>query len=155
MKFSEDFVMPGTEELKSLETWVNVCESILMNGRTKYVAPEHLDDEAKEAWLSEKQEKDPQLDRFRVVQEHKPVAPLEISWVSKTCGDSQTYTKGEATVSYAVNVVKSIRWPGAMTVCKNGRFTNVYIGNGVKREDPSFQPTSPPVVDVEPVDPVE
>lgn len=54
-----------------------------------------------------------------------------------------------------MNVIKSIRWPGALTVCKNGKFTNIYVGNGVKRVDPSFNPTSPPVVDQEPVDPVE
>jgi len=59
MKFSEDFTMPSFEELKSLETWSNIYESILKNGRTKYVAPAHLDDEAKEAWITEKQETDP------------------------------------------------------------------------------------------------
>lgn len=54
MKFTEDFNMPGTEELKSLEVWGNVCESLLKNGRTKYVAPDGLDDEAKEAWITER-----------------------------------------------------------------------------------------------------
>lgn len=54
MKFTEDFSMPGTEELKSLEVWGNVCESLLKNGRTKYVAPDGMDDEAKEAWITER-----------------------------------------------------------------------------------------------------
>ena len=52
-------------------------------------------------------------------------------------------------------MIKSIRWPGACTVCKNGKFTNMYVGTGVKRVDPSFNPTSPPVIDMEPTDPME
>jgi len=89
MKFTEDFAMPGTEELKSLEAWSNVSQSLLKNGRTAYVAPDHLDDEAKEAWMSEMTEKDPQPERFRALNEHVPVAPLETSWISKVAGDAQ------------------------------------------------------------------
>jgi len=155
MKFAEEFAMPGTEELKSLESWSNVSESLLRNGRTKYVAPEGLDDEAKEAWITEKAEADPQIERFRTINEHQPLAGLETAWISKTAGDTQQYTKGDGSVCYAVNVIKSIRWPGAVTVCKNGKFTNVYVGYGVKRVDPSFNPTVPPNVDSEPSDPVE
>lgn len=155
MKFAEEFAMPGTEELKSLESWSNVSESLLKNGRTKYVAPEGLDDEAKEAWITEKQEADPQIERFRTINEHQALAGLETAWISKTAGDTQQYTKGDGSVCYAVNVIKSIRWPGAVTVCKNGKFTNVYVGYGVKRVDASFNPTTPPNVDSEPSDPVE
>lgn len=69
---------------------------------------------------------------------------METSWISKVVGDPQQYTKGEGQVSYAVNVLKSIRWPGAITVSKGGKFTNVYVGYGVKRVDSSFNPTTPP-----------
>jgi hypothetical protein len=31
--------MPGTDELKSLESWVNVSSSILKIGRTTHIAP--------------------------------------------------------------------------------------------------------------------
>jgi len=54
MKFAEEFSMPGTDELKSLENWSNVTQPILMNGRTGYLAPENLaGEEEKEAWLAE------------------------------------------------------------------------------------------------------
>jgi len=114
-----------------------------------------MNDEEKEAFMSEMSEKDPQVDRFRALNEHAPVLNMETAWISKVAGDSQQYTKGESTVSYAVNVVKSIKWPGAVTVCKGGKFTNVYVGYGIKRVDPSFNPTSPPEIDTEPMDPVE
>ena len=115
--------------------------------------PAGLNEEDREAWLSEMGEKDPQVEKFRTLNEHAPITGMETAWVSKTCGDAQTYNKGEGQVSYAVNVIKSLRWPGALTVCKGGKFTNVYIGYGVKRGDPSFKPTSPPTVDVEPEEP--
>jgi len=53
MKFAEEFAMPSSEELKSLETWSNVAPSVLKNGRTTHMAPEGLDEEAKEAYLGE------------------------------------------------------------------------------------------------------
>ncbi len=40
-------------------------------------------------------------------------------------------------------------------MCKGGKFTNVYIGYGMKRFDSCFNPTSPPTIDFEPVDAVE
>lgn len=85
-----------------------------------------------------------------------PVPGMETAWVSKVVGDPQQYTKGDTPVTYAVNVIKSLRWPGALTVCKGGKFTSVYIGYGIKRdENPSFYPTAPPVVDADPVDPLD
>jgi len=44
----------------------------------------------------------------------------------------------EGTVSYAVNVVRSLRWPGAVTVAKGGKFCNFYIGYGLKKGDSSY-----------------
>lgn len=58
--------------------------------------------------------------------------------------------EGGNPVSYAVNVIKSQRWPGAVTVSKGGKFTNVYIGYGIKRGDPIFNPTEPPEVQKDP-----
>lgn len=88
MKFAEDFAMPGTDELKSLENWSNVATSILKNGRTAYVAPPDLDEEARDAYLADMGEKDPQVERFRALNEHAPILGMESSWISKVCGDS-------------------------------------------------------------------
>jgi len=72
----------------------------------------------------------------------------------KIAGDQQRYTKlgSEDTASYAVNVVRSLRWPGALTVACGNRFTSVYVGYGMKRGDVSFSPTEPPEVMSDPVD---
>ena len=74
-------------------------------------------------------EDDKAEDRFRAINEDTTVLGSETAWISKVCGDSQQYNKagGEGTTSYAVNVVKSLRWPGAYTVAKSGQHTNIYI----------------------------
>jgi radial spoke head protein 4A len=52
MKLAEEFALPSTEELKSIEVWGNVYSSILKVGRTSHEAPEGLSDEDKEAYLA-------------------------------------------------------------------------------------------------------
>ena len=76
------------------------------------------------------------------------------AWSSKVVGDLQTYTKGEGAVSYAVNVIQSMRWPGAVTVSKGGKFCSLYVGDGQKRGDTCFNPIEPPTILMEPNDAV-
>lgn len=81
---------------------------------------------------------------------------METAWLSKVYGDQQQYRKGEeATTAYCVNVLKSLRWPGALTVAKGGKFTSIYVGYGMKRGDPSYNPIEPPEVQKDPIDQVE
>ena len=101
-------------------------------------------------------EQDPQVDRYRGINEDTPVfAGMEAAWVSKIVGDSQPYNQlppKDGTTSYAVNVLKSLRWPGAVTVAQNGKFASIYVGYGLKRGDVCFNPTEPPEVQRDPSD---
>ena len=56
--------------------------------------------------------------------------------------------------SYAVNMLTSNRWPGAVTVAKGGKFCNIYIGDGLKRGDQCFSPNEPPKMCSDPTDSV-
>jgi hypothetical protein len=58
-------------------------------------------------------------------------------------------------VNYAINVIKSLRWPGAVTVSKSGEYCNIYIGDGNKREGASYGPTHVPDVQDDPKEAVE
>jgi len=49
-----------------------------------------------------------------------------------------------------VNVIRSLRWPGAVTVSKGGKCTSVYVGYGMKKGDPSYNPVEPPSVCADP-----
>ena len=77
--------------------------------------------------------------------------------MSKVVGDTQLYSEGGEgeTVSYAINVIRSLRWPGAITVSKGGKCTSIYVGYGLKKGDPSYNPVEPPMVAADPDEDVE
>ena len=96
-------------------------------------------------------EEDKVEERFRALNDegYAGYAGLEFAWLNKTKGDAQIYeNKAEEGTQfcYAVNVVTSLRWPGAMTVAKGGKFVSIYIGDGCKRGDQSYNPTETPEV---------
>jgi hypothetical protein len=91
IKYSEDFSMPSTTDLSSLENWSNLNPTILKVGRTTHVdtePPEEWDDEKKEAFArmleDDKQDEAP----FRTINEHTPIKGLELCWLSKVVGDT-------------------------------------------------------------------
>ncbi len=43
-------------------------------------------------------------------------------------------------------MIKSTRWPGAVTVAKGGQYCNLYIGDGIKNGDNTLIPSEPPEV---------
>ncbi|MCG8378554.1 MAG: hypothetical protein MI865_03650 [Proteobacteria bacterium] len=118
MKLAEEFAVPATEELKSLETWAHLHAIILNAGRITHAVPDHIKEEEKDEYLEKLNTDDPTVERFRALNEDAPMPGLETAWLSKIAGDPQPYNKlgGEGTSTYAVNVIKSLRWPGAVTV---------------------------------------
>lgn len=159
VKMSEEFALPSTDELKTLEAWGNTQASILKVGRTSHHAPEGLEDEAKEAYLAEQEASgDTPAERFRALVEHTAMPGMETAWLSKVVGDQQQYNQTggkEGTTSYSVNVIKSLRWPGATTVQKGGKFCNIYLGWGLKTGDANMFPIEPADVQRDPEDPTE
>lgn len=83
---------------------------------------------------------------------------LKPYWLTKVVGDPQPYAggkEGDAPSSYCATVVRSLLWPGALTVAKGGKYMNVYVGNGLKRGDACFYPIEPPEVNIDPTDQIE
>ena len=162
-KYADEFAWP--EDLKNTEIWVHGHPMILQAGRTTHVLSPDTPEEGKEEILNGLNEKDPACERYsKAVKEDAPVAGLPLqgedpgfSWVGKVCGDTQPYNNlgKEGTTSYAVNVIKSLRWPGAVTVAQSGKFANIYVGYGLKKGDTCFNPTEPPEIMKDPVDQVE
>jgi hypothetical protein len=119
--------MPGTNELQSMETWTRAHPILLKAGRCTHAVPAHIGEEEKEEYMAKLEENDKTVERFSTgLNEDVPIPGLETAWISKIVGDTQSY-KGapgkEGDITYAVNVIKSLRWPGALTVCKGGKFT--------------------------------
>merc|ERR1712113_84894 len=47
-------------------------------------------------------------------------------------GDQGIYRVGAAEKTYRVTAVKSLIWPGAVTVAQGSKFANIYVGYGLK-----------------------
>ena len=153
MKFGEEFVFPKTEELKDIKAWGNVHGIILQAGRTTHMPPNVPEDDLPAA-MEELEAKDPTVERFRDIGEHALFAAEQPCWISKVVGDTQQYADASGAegenVSFAVNIIKSLRWPGALTVSKGGKCTSIYVGHGMKKGDPSYNPIEPPTVQEDP-----
>lgn len=54
--------------------------------------------------------------------------------------------EGDALTSNCLNVLRSLRWPGAVTVAKGKKVTSVYVGYGMKKGGALFTPDVPPEV---------
>lgn len=148
----------STDDFKSLENWSHFPPYILKAGRGTHYVPAGMEEDAAKEYSDKLAEEDPPVERFKSIGEDKAVDGLDHAWVSKVAGDTQQYNKpagGEGAISYAVNVIKSQRWPGAVTVCKGGNYCNMYVGDAIKRGDTFFSPTEPPEVMGESKDPEE
>lgn len=156
MKFAEEFALPAGAELLNKENWVHLNPIVLKAGRITHLPP-NVPEEEQEAEMEKLNGEDPSCDRFRDIAQDAPIEGLETSWLLKNVGDNQPYNKtsGEGTQSYNATVIKSLRWPGAVTVVQNGTFCNFYSGNGMKKGDVCLNPTEPPEIMDDPEDQVE
>ena len=76
VKFSDEFTVPGTGELSSLEAWAHLNQVLLKAGRCMHAEPVGLDDEAKEEYMTKKAESDKTEERFRAIVEDSQVMEL-------------------------------------------------------------------------------
>ena len=88
-KFTEEFTVPSTEELKSLEIWGHRHMMILKAGRITHAEPLGMNEEDKEAHMAAVAETDPPVDRYRGINEDTPVfTGMEAGWTTKLVGDA-------------------------------------------------------------------
>ena len=137
------------EALKSLEAWSHQHLMIKKSGRCKNPPVPG----AEEGGDGGEEDPADTAEMFRALNEDQPIMEGVDAWTSRVCGDIQPYKAkdGDAANSYAVNVLRSLRWPGAVTVAKNGFYCSMYVGDGLKKGDTSFNPTEPPEVQSDPV----
>lgn len=150
----------GFEELAGEESWVHLHPHILKAGRATHAEPEPVAGEEAdiEELRARQEEADKTLDRLRSIAEDDPLVGEEKSWAVNIIGDNQVYAAKppqDGSVMYAATVIRNLRWPGSVTVYKNGKWVNFYLGYGIKKTDPVFVPIAPPDVLVDPEDPSE
>ena len=77
---------------------------------------------------------------------------MQSSWTVRLVGDSQEYlTESGKTVCHGVVVIRSLFWPGSVTLYQNGRQTTIYVGDGTKKTE-KLQPFPllPPSLNLDP-----
>ena len=153
----EDPTYLNTVQLKDLSNWVHLHPSILQAARITHMDPEVPDDPDIDVEVLKAQqiEKDPFEERLKPISSDREVLGLVKSWVHRYVGDTQEYgekppKKGRCT--FAVNVLKSLWWPGAIIVQQNDRWLHFYLGNGLKVETQRIYPISPPIIRDDPDD---
>lgn len=159
IEIEEEISVPNYDDLLSDESWQHLHAKILNAGRVQHAEPEitpgeEVDPEEIKAKLMEE---DPEVTPLRGINDDDPFPGHEKSWIIKLIGDNQQYgmKEGEGNNCYGVNVLRSLRWPGAVTVFKSGRWANIYVGDAVKAGQRSFFPAAPEDMMGEPEDPME
>jgi len=142
---NEEFVMPTASELMTPQGWQHSEPHILQIGRTTHRDPPEADDEnpdnpdnkLRKRMLAE-QESDPARD---------PIRQLDgdgLEWVFKQFGTASNVT-----------CVRSLTWPGAVTVAQGSSMVQLYVGYGLAAKQADFFPHGLPDVQDEPEDAVE
>ena len=125
---SEEVEPKSADELADLGNWVHLSKEInAIYGRTNAMPPREGEDGEEQPWEGE--EFVPQLRSLS--EDHAGI------WRVFKAPDNLNPTVGE------VAVVKSLLWPGAVSVGLGKRFLNIYVGNGIKYSSESYQPSPP------------
>jgi hypothetical protein len=117
-------------DVSSIENWRYTREYIYTNGETK--------EQDEEAETVEK------------------LAPANATqFAVKAVGDKGVYTFPEGGRSYGVTVLKSKKWPGAVTVASRSTWVSMYVGYGLEAEGKLMPVEHPGEMQTEPVELVE
>jgi len=158
---NEEFVMPPASKLIMSQGWQHSEPHILQIGRSTHrEAPEadeenadNPDNKLRKRMLAE-QESDPARDPIR------QLGGDGLEWVFKQFGDASLYKSNASgpsaqPTSTAVTCVRSLTWPGAVTVAQGSNMVQLYVGYGLAAKEADFFPHGLPDVQEEPEDPVE
>eukprot|EP00933_Yihiella_yeosuensis_P060438 TRINITY_DN631_c0_g3_i1.p1 TRINITY_DN631_c0_g3~~TRINITY_DN631_c0_g3_i1.p1 ORF type:complete len:493 (+),score=141.58 TRINITY_DN631_c0_g3_i1:123-1601(+) len=132
---------PPEEELVTPAGWVHCTPFLLSTGKSTWPNP----DDYPEGVLSEEQIAEIGA-QAEAEAEHGMLESLEadledlkpedfegsIAWNFKVYGDEGLYTYPDSQKTHRVTAVRSLIWPGAITVAQGSRFANLYVGYAMK-----------------------
>jgi len=143
-------------DLTKLEHWVHYQPGVLLCGRLTHMEPEQpegVEEEIDPEVLKARQlAADPLIPRLKPASQDLPVPGFKTAWVCRWVGDTQAYqqnTQKKEVKEYAYNVLKSLWWPGAVIVHRDGKWLSCYVGDGLKAKLQPVYPVNPPVLQPE------
>lgn len=175
MKPSEGPAAVGLDGLKDPSSFVHAELDINLVGRTQATPyPLNADGEPNEP---EEPDAEPQPPLRSIMEDTRPLSEAEAAllgdlgldskplWqmkddavLMKPSGPTSEDTGGKSESNQSVAVLKSLKWPGAVSVAKEGKAVlNVYVGHGVvsscMRPTVCYEPPLPSAVELEWRDP--
>ena len=73
-------------------------------------------------------------------------------WNVKEIGDKIIYTDpNSVTFCYSTVILSNYNWPVAKTIYRNGEFTSIYIGDGIRLNSYKYNPLTPLTVESDPI----
>lgn len=148
--------MKTTQEMCKLSNWVHYTRNILQCNRLKHAEPEAEDDEALEKAKKLQESQDPYEPRLKSIDADEKVKGGYAAWSIRQHGDRMVYAPANPAYqnqNYSVVVVKSNFWPGSFTFFNEGKWSQIYVGDGQKHETHRYFPVNPPVVCADPEEP--
>jgi len=129
-----------TEELATQAGWCHAAPFLLSTGKSSWPDTEALEGKLTEDQVTEIQaqaEAEPEKALLEGIEadleELKPEeAEGSPAWSVKRYGDEGVYTAGDGTKSLRVTALRSLIWPGAITVVKGSKYANLYVGSAMK-----------------------
>ena len=145
--------MPTTAEMSKKASWVHYAKNILKNNKTGHTLTEEVED--RDAAVTAILNEDPYEPRLKPITLDSACKGNYPAWILRTYGDSMSYAMSNPNhgmKQYNVVVVKSTVWPGAISYFWQGQWGELYMGDGMKHEDVTFFPVSPPPICADPVE---
>ena len=145
-EIEEEFKSPTFDEMKGAdgEAWVHEYGYIYNSGKVIDVKAE------------------PQVDRLKGINEDEGYKVKEGEgdneidlkyWKVKVVGDPIMHNRANGDpLTHAAVIVKNNRWPGTLTVWKEEKFANIYVGYGIKAIGENYFPTQLARIDKDPAD---
>ena len=98
---------------------------------------------------------DPYEPRLKAITLDSRVKGGAPAWSIRAVGDASSYIAAnplQPHQNYGVVVVRSNTWPGATTFFTQGKWTQIYVGDGLKYESKTYYPVEPPRLQSDPVE---
>lgn len=145
---SDEYTPPSFDEIKAPEVdkWIHEEAYIFPNG--KVIDPSIENQVERMKSISE--------DEGYKVKEGEGENANEVDkkyWKVKVVGDQMVHNRAEGEpIIHAIVLIRNMRWPGTLTVWKEGKFANIYVGFGIKATDSPYSPTQLKRIDNDPED---